>query len=405
MALHYHEPSHPPRHIRHARTAIFTVFATNGFGFASWMARIPHVRDALDLEPGELGRLLLALACGAVLALPTAGFVVGWLGAARTVAIGSLVAGSGLIISAFAADVIGSVAVTGIGLFALGYGTGSWDVAMNVEGAAVERLLDRHIMPRFHALFSLGTVVGAGLGAGLTWLGVSVAVHLTTIGAGVVVVTLLSTRHFLPARTPAERDATGPTISAWHAWREPRTLLIGVMVLCFALIEGIANDWLAVGLVDGYGVGNATGAAGFAIFVAAMTAGRLGGPWVLERYGRPAVIRASGMTSAAGVLMVVFGGTPVVAVAGVLLWGCGAALGFPVGMSAAADDPQRAAARVAVVSSIGYTAFLAGPPLLGWIGDHEGVLRALLVAGVAGVVGSAVGVAVRAARPSSTSAG
>jgi fucose permease len=379
--------------VRNARNAVFVVFAMNGFGFASWMSRIPHVRDALGLEPGELGRILLALAAGAVVALPTSGFVVSRVGAARTVTLGALLGGCGLIGSGLAVDPLTSVAGVAVGLIALGYGTGSWDVAMNVEGAAVERLLNKSIMPRFHAAFSLGTVLGAALGAGATWLEVPVSVHLAVVGVVATVATLVSTWHFLPRPTEAAETTAQLTASVLRAWREPRTLLIGVMVLCFALIEGIANDWLAVGLVDGYDVANAVGSAGFAVFVAAMTSGRLAGPWFLDRYGRRIVVRAGGVMAVLGTLVVIFSGSIAIGAVGIVLWGLGASLGFPVGMSAASDDPTRAAARVSVVSSIGYTAFLAGPPLLGWIGDHQGILQALMVATVAAALGASVAAA------------
>jgi MFS family permease len=99
----------------------------------------------------------------------------------------------------------------------------------------------------------------------------------------------------------------------------------------------------------------------------------------LERFGRVPVVRATAVIALAGLLLMLLGGSVPVALAGALLWGIGASLGFPVGMSAAADDPARAAARVSVVSSIGYTAFIAGPPLIGLLGEHAGILRALFV--------------------------
>jgi len=145
--------------------------------------------------------------------------------------------------------------------------------------------------------------------------------------------------------------------------------------------EGTGNDWLAVAMVDGYGASQATGAWALAVFVAAMTAGRVGGGGLIDRWGRVAVLRASCGLAATGLALVVFGPSTATAFAGAALWGLGTALGFPVGMSAAGDDPARAAARVSVVASVGYTAFLAGPPLIGLLGDEVGVLRALTVAG------------------------
>jgi cyanate permease len=119
--------------------------------------------------------------------------------------------------------------------------------------------------------------------------------------------------------------------------------------------------------------------AGFAVFVVAMTAVRMVGTGLIDRFGRVAVLWSTMGVAAAGVLLIVFAEPPALVVAGIVLWGVGASLGFPVGMSAAADDPRHAAARVSVVSTIGYAAFLVGPPLLGFVGDRVGTLNALLV--------------------------
>ena len=154
------------------------------------------------------------------------------------------------------------------------------------------------------------------------------------------------------------------------------------MVLAMALTEGVANDWLAVALVDGYDVEPWLGASGFALFVTAMTAGRLGGPVLLDRFGRLPVLWGSMAVAGGGVLLVVLGEAAVLVVLGIVLWGLGASLGFPVGMSAAADEPAHAPARVSVVATIGYVAFLAGPPVLGYLGDRVGVLNALLLVAV-----------------------
>ncbi len=125
-----------------------------------------------------------------------------------------------------------------------------------------------------------------------------------------------------------------------------------------------------------------------------MTTGRVAGTGWLDRYGRVPVLRATFATALLGSALVVVGG-PWLAFLGAALWGLGASLGFPVGMSAGADDPTRAAARVSVVSTIGYAAFLLGPPLLGFVGDRVGVLRALLVVGLAVILAAAVLPAVR----------
>jgi MFS family permease len=366
-----------PREVLRARTAVAVVFGLNGVALSSWFARVPAARDALDFGAGQLGLLLLALSAGAVLALPVAGVLTHRLGTARTVAVVTAVAGAGLALAGIGAGVFGSPVLVGLGLFALGYGSGTCEVAMNVEGAAVERRLRRTIMPRFHAAWSLGTVSGALIGAGCARLGVAIAPHLVVAGVAMAVGTVIASRSFLSSTSDERSSAARPRLLA--AWREPRILLVGLLVLVMGFTEGTANDWLALAFVDGHEVSEAAGAAAFGVFVVAMTIGRTAGTTALDAWGRVPVLFATMLTAAAGTVIAVLADSAAVALAGVALWGLGASLGFPVGMSAAADDEDRAPARVSVVAVIGYTAFLAGPPLVGFLGDHVGILRALLV--------------------------
>jgi cyanate permease len=394
-----------PARVEAAKRAVAVVFGVNGFLFASWVARLPAVRDLLHITPGRLGLLLLSISVGSVSTLLIAGFVVHRLGPRMACLVSASTMVGGLVVAAMTP----AMPVLVVALALVGCGTGVWDVSMNVEGAGVERLLGRPVMPRFHAGFSLGTVGGAAGGAAAAALSIPVAVHvgvLAVLGLGVVVVAL---RSFLGPQAWGWQDADGASCDdsasepaeaggrkgsgVLQAWREPRTVMIGLLALGMAFAEGSANDWLALGLVDGYQVGHAVAALGFGVFVTAMTAARMVGPWTLTRFGRVLSLRTGALMVAAGVLAVVAGphllavaGRPAaLALAGVgaLAWGSGAALGFPVAMSAASDEPRLAAARVSVVSTIGYLAFIAGPPLLGLLADHVGVVRALLGVGAA----------------------
>jgi len=368
-----------PASVLPARNAVLATFFVNGFAMATWASRIPAVRDALDLGPAHLGLLLLAVSLGSLTALPTTGNAVQRFGARRVVMFAATVEGVGLLLLALGAGVVHMVPVTAAALFLVGVGNGSWDVAMNVEGAEVERLLGRSVMPRFHAAFSLGTVAGAGVGALVIFAGVGVAWHVGVVAALVTGFGMLTARGFLPVAAARAEPGKG---SSLQAWREPRILAVGLMVLAMALTEGVANDWLGVAIVDGYGAPAWLGAAGFALFVASMTVGRVFGTVLLDRFGRLQVLWGTMAVAAVGVVLVVLGQSPVLVATGILLWGLGASLGFPVGMSAASDDPVRAPARVSVVATIGYTAFLGGPPLVGFLGAHVGVLKALLVVSV-----------------------
>jgi predicted MFS family arabinose efflux permease len=372
-------------HTQAAKLAVSAVFVLNGLAFASWVSRVPAIRDTLALTPGQVGLLLLCLSAGTAIALPISGVVVHRLGPARTVAVMAAAVTLGLLVMS-AGLVAATVPLVAVGMFVYGIGTSTWDVSMNVEAADVERRLGRTIMPRFHAGFSAGTVTGALLGAASARVGIDLSYQLIGTAILVIAVAPLVTRWSLPV--PEEEPHAEPRPHALVAWREPRTLLIGLVVLAFALAEGIANDWVALALVDGYDAGESLAAVGYALFVSAMTVGRLFGGSVVERVGRVGTLRVTGVLVAAGVAVVVLSPNVTGAMAGAVLWGIGASLGFPLGMSAAADDEHKAAARVAVVSSIGYAAFLGGPPVVGLLADHLGVLQAIAVAAGAGLAGA-----------------
>lgn len=377
----------PTPQVRTARAAVFTAFALNGAAFAAFAARVPDVKFELGLTAGELGLLLLAASVGSVIGLPLSGWFVHRFGAARTLVGAAGIQAVGFVGVGIGIDGLDSRVVTAAALVLVGAGTGTFDVGMNLEGAAVERLLGRSIMPHFHAAFSGGTVVSALIGAGLSFLHVSVLVHLLGVVVLMALVAPWFLRAFLPRSVEVDDDGQEVTRQAGigAAWREPRTLLIGVVVLAAAFTEGTANDWVAVALSDGYHLPRWAGVLGFAVFLTAMTVGRLLGTRLLDRHGRLPVLRVLFVSAVVGCLLVVYGG-PWLAFVGAAVWGVGASLGFPVGMSAAADDPRRAAARMSVVSTIGYTAFLGGPPLLGLLGDHVGVLHSLLVVGAMAVI-------------------
>lgn len=370
------ETAPPPVQVRDALRATYVAFSEAGFAFASWVARIPQIRDRLHLQPSELGLVLLATAAGSVIALPLSGPLITRLGSRRTATAMVWILAVGLITAAV--GYLSGVLPVVVGLFLVGLANGAGDVAINVQGALVEQRLGRSIMSRIHAGFSLGTVVGALIGSAMVALRVPVTAHLVAVAVVVAVAVPASARRFLPDHDDAAPGDAGPS-GSWTAWTEPRTLLIGLFVLTLAFAEGTGNDWISVALIDGYHVPATVGTLGFAVFLAAMTTGRWVGPGLLDRYGRVAVIRALCALAALGLVLFVFGPSAPVAFAGALLWGGGASLGFPVGMSAGADDPSRAASRVSVIASIGYCAFLAGPPLIGFLGQHLTVLRALIV--------------------------
>jgi fucose permease len=372
------------RTLRRATVATFAFFVLAGVGFATWASRIADAKIALGLSAGELGATLFALSVGSVLALPLTGRVVERFGVAPTIRAGLVIAAVGASAVGLGVDLLASRPAVMAGLFLLGIGIGGWDVAMNLEATDVERHLGRAIMPHFHAAFSGGTVLTALLGSGLSWAKVPISVHLLGTMVIVMLAGFVALRHCLPHEATAAGAAAAHKAETGQrgrsAWLEPRTLVIGVVVLVAAFTEGTANDWLAVAFHEGHGLPTWAGVLGFATFLAFMTGGRLVGTSLLNRFGRVPVLRVSFVLAVVGAGLVILGNAWL-AFVGAAVWGLGAALGFPVGMSAAADDPTRSAARMSVIATIGYGAFLAGPPLLGFLGDHVGVLRSLTVVG------------------------
>ncbi|WP_123738238.1 MFS transporter [Salana multivorans] len=386
-----------PRRVRAASWAVFGVFVLNGFIFASWVSRIPAVRDGLELRPSTIGLVLLVGSLGSVGSLPLAGPLAERIGTRRTAMLGACVACLGYL-GVVGAYLIGSIPLMAVAMAFGSVGIATWDVSMNLEGAMVEQGLGRSIMPVYHAGFSGGTVIGAGVGTLAARAEIPFEVHVPVACVVAVLAVVVAVRWFLPERTgvdgavgsgadvpaattaPGATAATSPAVRSnpFGAWLEPRTLLIGLLVLSAALTEGSANDWLSLASIEAFDLTNSGGAAMLTVFLVAMTSMRFLGTPLLDRLGRVVVLRVCIVLALVGLAL--FGFAPVqwVAIVGVVLWGCGAALGFPVGMSAASDEPERAAARVSVVATIGYTAFLAGPPILGFIADHVGYRGALL---------------------------
>lgn len=374
----------PDRVLSQRSLSVYVLFLLNGALFATWASRLPDVRTALGLSLAQLGILLLAISVASVCTLPLSGAVIRRLGPRRTVRIGVIIASVGLAWAGLATTLTAAVAAVAPGLLMLGAGVSLWDVTMNLQGATVEKQLGRAIMPRYHAAFSAGTVLFALVGALMTALHVPIAWHLTVAAAALFTVSWWYSGRFEDVADAGE-DAAGQGRPARSAWLEPRTLAIGAVVLIAAFTEGTANDWISIAMVDGHGTPHWAGVLGFAIFLAFMTLARVLGTHLLDRFGRVTMLRILFAIALLGSLLVVFGNTAL-AYVGAMLWGIGASMGFPVGMSAATDDPARATARLSVVSTIGYTAFLAGPPLLGLLGEHLGILHALLVVGIGAVL-------------------
>jgi MFS family permease len=373
--------------VRARRNALSAIFFLPGITISSWVTRTPDVRDLVGASTAQMGLILFGLSIGSMAGILSSGPLVSRWGTRPVTITGMLVIALGTAVIGAGAH-LGSGLVVAVGLGLFGCGMGGSEVSLNIEGAEVERLLGRSAMPLMHGFFSLGTVVGATVGMVLTAVAFPVAAHLW-IAAAIVVAALAVAIRPVPSgvgkRTAAEAAADAPRPAVW---KDARLLLIGGVILALAMAEGTANDWLPLVMVDGHHLDAALGSGVFAVFAAAMTLGRFLGGGLVDRFGRVAVLCASALVSAAGMALVIFADDQIVAGAAAILWGLGASLGFPVAISAAGDSGEHAAARVSLAATIGYVAFLVGPPVLGFLGEHYG-LRSALIAVLVLVVAAA----------------
>lgn len=368
------------------RTAIFAIFLASGLSIATWASRVPDITIALEIDKAQVGMLLLGAGIASILGISTSPAIMARTGARLGMMVSIFTFASGVALIGIGANVVGSYAVVLIGLVLFGLGNGCVDVMMNVEATAIEQHSGKTILPLFHAFFSFGTVIGAGLGALAAFLHINVFAHTLTIALVIAVVGVISV-----ANVPSREETLDPTDAeekvhwrermhvALSVWREPRTYAIGVVMLGMSFAEGGANDWLALGVVEGHGGQPALGAAALATFSVAMTVVRVFGGPLVDRFGRVAVLRILAVAAASGILLFILAPSLPLVFLGAALWGVGASLGFPLGMSAAADDPAKAAARVSAAATIGYISFLGGPPVLGFISEHIGLLNTLYI--------------------------
>ena len=371
-----------------ALRATCVVYVCLGFGTSAWLSRLPDVRDDLGLTPATIGTMLLIASLGSLLTLPTSGPIVTKIGARASGRIGVAIWALGIVCAGIGALNV-SIPLATLGLVLLAAGNGLWGATMNIEAGLVQAAVRRTVVPIIQAMYAVGMLGGALLGALASQMGLPLGAHLFGLAAlellacGTAVGFYL-TKEEVAALAPAQDKGEGGEASSNKAkgltrvaWREKQTVLIALMVMSAGLMEGAANDWLNLSMVDGYGYSTAAASAAFAFFLLMMTIVRFASPRLEARLGSPMLLRITFTGAVVGLLLVAFAPHHLFAVAGIALWGIGSALGFPLGISALSVDPLMTPARVSVLSTVNYGAALIGPPLLGLIADHIGYHRAL----------------------------
>jgi MFS family permease len=362
------------------RWTVTAAFGLGGITISAWGPRLPAIKAGLGIDTATIGLLLAGVTVGAILGLLASTPVLHWLGSRRSIAGALLLIAAAMALMGLAL-ILGSVPLVAIGFVIVGLGIGTLDVLINVEGAAVEQAAGRTLMPMMHAAWSIGVAVGAGIAAACAALGISASAQLIA-EAVLIAAAALGTAAGIPhgSRAPAGQPPhdRGARLRQWlRGWLDWRLLLIGVVMLGVELGEGAANNWLTLAMRNDHGQTAAVAALFFAAFAAGEALTRICGGPIVDRLGRVRTIRVTTALGVIGVALFIQAGNRWIVLAGVLLWAVGVSMGFPLGMSAAAESGPDPAARVSVVASIGYFANLAGPPAIGVLAQSAGLLSSL----------------------------
>ncbi|WP_409141499.1 MFS transporter [Cellulosimicrobium sp. RS] len=395
----------PAPDVRRARVAVAALFLTNGALFANLVPRYPEIKAGLDLGNATYGLAVAAFPAGAITAGLAAAALVRRFGSARVAVAGTVLTAAGLLLAGLAP----ALPLLVVALFAAGAMDAFTDVAQNAHGLRVQRRYGRSIINGFHALWSVGAVVGGGMAAAAIALGLPLGVHLAITGALFAVVALVALRWCLPgldgeapdavpaeaeagaaAGAPASAEPAGAGAALARASRGRTAAVLAALVLVAVagtLVEDAGSTWAAVYLSGSLGAPATLAAAGFVALVGAQFVGRLVGDRLVDRFGQRAVARTGGALVALGTgLALAFPSVPGT-IAGFAAAGFGVATLVPAAMQQADELPGlRAGTGLTLVSWLMRLGFLLSPPIVGLVADATSLRTGLLVLPLAGVV-------------------
>lgn len=369
---------HSPRQItKSARLAVSMMFLVNGTGFATWVPHIPFVQEKFSLSESALGFCLLSIAAGALVSMPVTGLLISKYGSKSILKIISVV--YCLVLPTMIAAPTLPLFV--LALFLFGASNGVMDVSMNAHGVLVEKRLGKSVMSSFHGLFSLGGLAGASIAGLMLSAGLAPAMHTLIMSAILLILALSVISRLLPK----EAEITGEHTSQEPVFVKPTGPLLGLGLMAFfiLMVEGAMGDWTAIYIEDIPGTTEALAAAGFAAFSLTMAIGRLTGDYLIHRTGKITIVRYGILLSAAGLLLASLTTSAWLAIIGFALVGLGLSNVTPILFGAGGKvEGIDAGKGIAAVTTSGYTGFLVGPPLIGFIADFTSLsVSFLLLAG------------------------
>jgi predicted MFS family arabinose efflux permease len=340
------------------RVSTRLAFLAAGMEMSAWAALVPFAKTRMDLNPAELGLVLLCLGVGSLVAMPIAGMLASRFGCRLVILSGGLIASLVLPFLSIASSPI----LLAIALLLFGAAIGTLDVSMNIQAVIIEKEHGSPLMSGFHGLFSVGGFIGAGGMALMLSTGLSPLMACVLMAAIIGGTLCIAAPHLLRATAAPERESP--------AFAVPHRAVISIGIVCFAafLAEGAMLDWGALLLTTNDGFTPDRGGLGYAVFAIAMTIGRLTGDWVIRHWGRRRVMTLGGLCAAAGFFIATLASAPEVALVGFLLIGVGISNIVPILFTAAGrQQDMPAAMAISAITTLGYAGILAGPALIGFV--------------------------------------
>lgn len=347
---------------------IMLIFFLQPIAFGAWLPRIPDIQQTLGLGPAELALALLGMPTGILVTLPFAGRFVAWLGGRATILYGFVVFLSLVWLPTWASG----IELLFVALAVVGAALATLELGLNVEADAIEKRSGQLIMSTCHGFWSLGIMAGSLVGIGLAAAGVTLEWAVLMVAVAMLPISVIAARA-LPDLHAAQATQTDTTQAKR---RPPSRALLGICFFVFGITmtEGAVADWSAVYLREVFALTSASAGFGYSIFAFMVAAGRFGGDRLKASYGPVAVARACGLASIAGLVLVAFSPAAWLSLVGFAAMGFGVSVGFPLAVTAAADQKDRPApASVAILSFVALLGFLIGPPMIGFVAEHSGM--------------------------------
>jgi fucose permease len=367
-------PTHKP--IIH-RVAASCFFFVCGFVFATWASRIPAVKDQFKLNEAELGAVLFMLPLGALVALPFAGWTVSVLGSRLMSFASAIVYALVLLFIGYSSTIF----MLSVALFLFGFCGNVLNIAMNTQALLVQQeMYNKSLLSSFHGLWSIGAMTGAGLGGYTMKIGATTTQHFMIVAVIVTVIAATMVFYLIRKTKPAAEQKI-------FAWPDETLWLLGAICFCCAICEGAMADWSSLYYKQVLNDLQRVSTSGYMVFACMMALGRLVGDGVIGKLSYKKALMFDGALVTIGMLLATSIAHPVAVLIGFGLIGFGVATVIPIVYSLSAKTTTMStSAALAAVSTVGFSGFLVGPPMIGFIAHQTGLRFALMLLSLLGLI-------------------